>query len=97
MRYVYEFRLQFFGLNDDGSLYSLYGVGDHGEFYSKKDRAIERFNGSCERATFENSATETDLFNGVFAKVSSIIVAKAFLCGGGSLVACRFVQKHCLI
>lgn len=96
MRYVYEFRLQFFELNDDGSLHSLYGVNDRGDFYSKKERAIERFNKSCERALSENSAVETDLFDDVFAKVSNIIAAKAFICGGGILVACRFVQRHYL-
>lgn len=97
MKYIYEFRLQFFGLKEDGSIYSMYGVDDRGKFYSNKKSALERFNDSCERATYENSATETDLFNEIFAKVSDIIVAKAFICGGGLLVACRFVQRHYLM
>ena len=97
MRYIYEYRLQFFAQKDDRSFYSLYEVNDRGDFYSKKERAIERFNQSCERAVSEHSAVETDLFDEVFAKVSDIIVAKAFICGGGSLVACRFVQKHYLM
>lgn len=96
MRYVYEFRLQFFELKDDGSLRSLYGVNDRGKFYSKKERAIQRFNRSCERSVSENSAVETDLFDEVFAKVPDLIAAKAFICGGGILVACRFVQRHYL-
>lgn len=97
MRYIYEFRLQFFARKDDGSFYSLYDVNDRGEFYSKKGRALERFDRSCERAVSENSAVETDLFDEVFAKVSDIIAAKAFICGGGDLVACRFVQRHYLV
>ena len=96
MRYVYEFRLQFFARRDDGDLYSLYGVNDYGEFYTKKEKAINRFNKSCERAISENSHEETDLFAEVFAKVSDIIVARAFICGGSSLIAVRFVQRHYL-
>ena len=97
MRYIYEFRLQFFAQRNDGSFYSLYDVKDRGEFYSNQAKAIKRFDHSCERAVSENSAVETDLFDDVFAKCSDIIAAKAFICGGGDLVACRFVQRHYLV